>query len=110
MLWKNARDCFKIKLINAQGVTALQVTRQGEFLTVDIHGMYCEQAKERLLWLFGHQCKGIAQVRVVHGYHGGQVLRDMVRKELRHPRIQRKILSMNDGETIFVLKKENPKK
>lgn len=84
----------------------MQVTRQGEFLIVDIHGMHSAQAKERLLWLLGHQCKGIAQVKVIHGYHTGRILRDMVRKELHHPRIQRKMLSLNDGETILILKKE----
>ena len=80
----------------------MQVERQGEILKVDIHGMRCEEAKERLLWLFGHQCKGIKQVTVIHGYRSGQALRNMVRA-LRHPRISRRVLSLNDGETIFFL-------
>lgn len=80
----------------------MQVERFGETLKVDIHGMRCEDAKERLLWLLGHQCKGIRQVTVVHGYRSGQVLRDMVRT-LRHPRISKRMLSLNDGETIFLL-------
>lgn len=85
----------------------MHVEQQGETLTVDIHGMRCEDAKERLLWLFGHQCKGIQRVTVIHGYRSGQILRDMVRS-LRHPRISRRVLSMNDGETIFFLnEKEN---
>lgn len=84
----------------------MNVIRTGDRLSVDIHGMRCEEAKERLLWLLGHQCKGINEVTVIHGYHSGRVLQDMVRK-LKHPRIERKLLSMNQGETVLVLTKSD---
>lgn len=97
----------EINLESRRRYWRMQVERQGETLRVDIHGMRCEEAKERLLWLFGHQCKGIKQVTVIHGYRSGQALRDMVRT-LRHPRISKRVLSLNDGETIFFLNgKEN---
>ena len=42
---------------------------------------------------------------VIHGYNGGQVLQNMVRSKLKHPRIQSKLLSLNPGQTRILLKK-----
>lgn len=46
---------------------------------------------------------------MIHGSNRGTVLRDMVRKELKHPRIHRKLLSLNPGETRLLLAPEGPK-
>lgn len=45
----------------------------------------------------------VTEVIVIHGYHGGQALGNMVRQRLKHPRIRAKILCLNPGETRLLL-------
>ena len=40
---------------------------------------------------------------IVHGY-SSSILLNYVRKKYSHPRIERKILTLNKGETVFILK------
>ena len=75
----------------------------GFTLEVDIHGMRAREAKEQLTILLNQADKSIHEIRVVHGYHQGKALQQMVRTELKHPRIKRKLLSLNNGETILEL-------
>ncbi|MBR4691726.1 MAG: hypothetical protein IKP17_03110 [Oscillospiraceae bacterium] len=47
----------------------------------------------------------VYRLKVVHGYHGGTVLRDAVRSHYRgHPKVKRIELGMNPGETDLVLR------
>jgi len=62
------------------------------------------EAKTALERLISSADKGVAEIIVIHGYSGGQVLANMVRSKLKHKRIERKILSMNQGETTLVIK------
>lgn len=78
--------------------------RHGSVLEVDIHGMTAGEAKRGLEQLLSRADKSITEVRVIHGYNSGQVLRDMVRRQLKHPRISAKIISLNPGETRILLK------
>ena len=80
----------------------------GWTLEVDIHGMRAAEAKRQLELLLGRVGKDIRESVVIHGYHGGKILQDMVRSELKHPRIQRKLLSLNSGQTTLVLKPKEP--
>lgn len=73
-------------------------------MTVDIHGMTAADAKGQLQKLLSRIGPKTEELVIVHGYNGGQVLRDMVRKELKHPRIQSKLLSLNAGQTRILLK------
>ena len=43
---------------------------------------------------------------VIHGFHAGTVLRDMVRKELKSPFIKERRPGITDGQTILVLNKK----
>ena len=61
--------------------------KYGWTIEADIHGMRVLEAKRELETLIGRADK------------------NMVRSELRHPRIQQKILSLNQGETTLLLKK-----
>jgi len=79
-------------------------TKYGTTIEVDIHGLTAREAKRGLEQLLSHADKDITEIRVIHGYNGGQVLRDMVRKELKHPRISAKLISLNPGETRILLK------
>lgn len=77
----------------------------GLTMEADIHGMRCEEARRQLELLLGRAPSYITEVVVIHGCHGGTALLDMVRKDLRHPRIAARHLSMNNGQTTLVLKK-----
>lgn len=78
--------------------------KHGWTLEVDIHGMRAAEAKRQLELLLSRTGREIREVVVIHGYHGGKVLQDMVRVGLKHPRIERKLLSLNGGETTLLLK------
>lgn len=70
---------------------------------VDIHGMNSYQAKvcidSRL------KSTKAYRLRIVHGYHGGTQLQNMVRTTYRnHPKVLRIELGMNPGQTDLVLR------
>ena len=70
--------------------------------TIDLHGCSQSEAKVKL----DHLLKGtsilVKEVTIVHGY--SSILLNYVRKKYSHPRIERKILTLNKGETVFILK------
>ena len=82
----------------------MMVTKSGSTLTADLHGMQVAEAKTALERLISSADNGISEITVIHGYSGGQALANMVRNKLKHKRIERKILSMNQGETTLVIK------
>ena len=72
---------------------------------MDIHGMPAGEAKRGLEQLLNRaDTKKVTEIRVIHGYNGGQTLRDMVRLRLKHPRIAAKLVCLNPGETRILLK------
>lgn len=71
---------------------------------IDIHGMTHDPAKRYLVQFLNRANGSVREVHVIHGWAGGTVLMDMVRKGLRHPRIQAKTPSTNPGVTILYLK------
>ena len=74
-------------------------------MEVDIHGLMASDAKARLEHLLSNAGPQVEEVVVIHGYSRGTVLRDMVRNQLKPPRIQSKLLSLNQGQTRILLKK-----
>ena len=92
--------------LTAQG-TGMKMKRRFRMgvltMTVDIHGMTAEQAKRLLLQKIDRLPKDYGQIIVIHGYHAGNRLQTMVRKELKHTRLKRRILTMNAGETILII-------
>ena len=47
----------------------------------------------------------VYQIKVIHGYHGGTVLRDAIRAHYRdHPKVKRIELGLNPGETDLILR------
>lgn len=73
-------------------------------MTVDLHGVYAEPAKNLLLSWLDHAPQSITELRVIHGSNRGTVLKDMVRNDLSHPRIKTKLPALNPGETRLILK------
>lgn len=74
-------------------------------LELDIHEMNQFQARTMIAARLKKAKADVYRIRVIHGYHNGTVLRDMVRKEFKgHPKVKRIELGMNQGETDLVLR------
>ena len=72
---------------------------------IDIHGM-TEQMAIKALQKFIVSCDDdVDEILVIHGYHSGSVLKDMVLNpnKLRSKRVRRRKFTMNQGETILEL-------
>lgn len=78
--------------------------RKGNIIEVDLHGMTAEEAKRSLERFLSSAPPSVKEVVVIHGYYNGQVLQEMVRVKLKHPRIASKMLSLNPGATRLILK------
>jgi hypothetical protein len=65
--------------------------------------MTTSEAKKYLTTRLKTLPKNTREVEVIHGYHGGSALLQMVRN-FKYPTVERKILSLNQGSTIFVIK------
>ena len=74
---------------------------------IDIHGMTVNEAISELDYYLEYLPDDVKEVVVIHGYRQGKRLLDMVRKEFEHDRIERKIVSMNPGITVFLIKIPN---
>ena len=82
----------------------MTVTKNGSVIELDIHGMYESEAEHAIRQFLSSADQGVREVIIIHGYRSGQVLKEMVRTRLRHPRIQSKLLSLNEGQTRLILK------
>ena len=78
--------------------------RQNEIITIDLHAMNTAEAKKWLDIKVSAAPKDVKEIEVIHGYHGGTALMQMVRKSFHHPRVKSKILGLYQGSTILILK------
>lgn len=74
-----------------------------EIITIDLHEMTVAEAQYYLEKELDIAPEYVKVVEVVHGFHKGKAILNMVRKEFKHPRIKRKYLSFNSGVTRFEL-------
>jgi hypothetical protein len=74
-------------------------------IIIDVHGMTKEMAKKEIEKCIAACSKETKKVVVIHGYHRGSSLREMIQSPsgIRSKRIKRKILTLNQGQTIFEL-------
>ena len=78
---------------------------QAGILELDLHGRNTYQAKIAIDSALKRAKAGTYRIRLIHGYHGGTALRDLIRAQYRsHPRILRMELGLNPGETDLVLR------
>ncbi len=75
-----------------------------EILIVDLHEMTVAEARYYLEKELNTAPEYIKVVEVIHGFHKGKAILEMVRKEFKHVRIKRKYLTLNRGITRFELK------
>lgn len=75
----------------------------GTYKVIDLHNQTKEDAKINLIYAIESTDSNIKSLVVVHGYHGGTIIKKLVRDEFSHPRIDKKI-NLDAGRTIFQLK------
>ena len=76
------------------------------FVTVDLHGLMRGDAMQRIDKALRDAGPGVYQLRLVHGYHRGTSLRDMIRDEYRyHEKVLRVAPGDNPGITVLILRK-----
>ena len=72
-------------------------------LTLDLHGKTQYQARIALDAAL-RRSKGLYRIHVIHGYHNGTALREMVRGEYAaHPRVLR-VLAVSESASDLVLR------
>ncbi len=72
---------------------------------IDIHEMNQHQAKTYIDSQLKRAKKSTYRLRIIHGFHGGTKLREMVRTQYRkHPKVLRVEIGVNPGETDLVLR------
>ena len=75
------------------------------FEEIDIHRMTKVQAIAAIDAKLKRADTSVYSIRIVHGYHGGTVLRDAVRARYAgHPKVKRVELGLNPGETTLILR------
>ena len=70
---------------------------------IDIHNCTTSEAKVMLDNYIDSLSPLVSEITVIHGY-SSKVLQQYVRKQYHHERARCKILTMNAGETIILLK------
>lgn len=71
---------------------------------LDIHGMTAYQAKIFLDSQLKKADKSIYRMRIIHGYHGGTALKELVCDYKYHPKVIRVEFGLNAGITDLVLR------
>ena len=75
------------------------------FQEINVHNMTKVQALTAIDAALRRANAGVYRIRVIHGYHGGTVLRDAVRaRYAKHPKVRRIELGLNPGETDLILR------
>ncbi len=77
----------------------------GGFPEIDVHNMTKTQAITAIDAVLRRAGSSVYTLRVIHGYHGGTVLREAIRARYRnHPKVKRIELGLNPGETDLILR------
>lgn len=75
------------------------------FITVDLHGMRCDEAEKRIEKVLSGAGDGTYQIRLIHGFNRGTNLRDMIYDSFRYnKKVKRIIPGDNQGITVLILK------
>ena len=75
----------------------------GKYRVVDLHKLTKEDAKIELINAISSADIDIKCLVIIHGYHGGTVIKKLVRKEFESEFIAEKV-NLDAGRTIYKLK------
>ena len=78
--------------------------RPRHVVTIDLHGLSVAEARAKLKQVLEHCPKTVTEVEVIHGYHSGQALQKLVRKDFKHARIASRSFGLQNGITNYILK------
>lgn len=78
----------------------------GAYKTVDLHNLTKEEAKANLIHAINTADYNIKCLVVIHGYHGGTIIKNFVRKEFKSNEVSEKV-NLDAGRTIYLLKNRN---
>ena len=74
-------------------------------IEIDIHGMNKVHAKTYIDGILKKAGKNVFRIEIIHGFHGGSSLRDMVRSTYKNnPKVKRIELGLNNGATTLILR------
>ena len=76
----------------------------GKFKVVDLHTLTKEDARIELLNAINSADFDIQCLVIVHGYHGGTIIKKLVRKEFQSDFVS-EIINLDAGRTIYKLKR-----
>lgn len=74
---------------------------------IDLHGLRAEDAKKKIDQAIRTANPSVYRIKLIHGYHRGHGLKDMIWEEYsyhRNPRVLRVEGGFNDGITELVLR------
>ena len=75
------------------------------FQEIDVHNMTKTEAITAIDARLRRCNAAVYRLKVIHGYHGGTVLRDAVRTHYHgHPKVKRIEVGLNPGETDLILR------
>ena len=77
--------------------------KETEIMKIDLHKMKVWEAAIYLNNKVATAPRDIKEIIVIHGYHNGTALMNMVRQEFFSPRVKRKFLSLNQGVTHLIM-------
>ncbi len=78
---------------------------QSGIVEIDVHGLTKHQAKACIEQKIKNATKSTYRIRVIHGFHGGTELRNMIRNDFKkHPKVKRIELGLNPGNTDLVIR------
>ena len=74
-------------------------------IEIDLHGKNQYQSRIAIDAALRRAPLGTMRIRVIHGFHGGSALKDMVREEYsQHPKVRRLETRLGDGVTDLILR------
>ncbi len=75
------------------------------FEEIDIHNMTKVQAQAAIDAMLRRNKGEMCRLTVIHGFHGGTVLRDFVRSHYKNdPRVKRIEIGLNQGDTTLIIR------
>ena len=74
-------------------------------IEIDLHGQTTDSARRLLTQRLKSLPKDVREIHIIHGFHGGTSLQTLVRT-YKNAKIERKILGLNQGTTIYIIKEQ----
>ncbi len=71
---------------------------------IDLHGKKAYQARVVIDGALRRAGAEVYRIRVIHGYHGGDALRELVDSYAAHPRVKRVERGANEGSAEIILR------